>query len=581
MSDITLTPVTISYNTSNINTNFDIIQDSINNDILHVQGGNNIMSQALDMNGQDILNLGVLDVEGLKINGIPVTISNLGSLGPNTVGNTQLVDGSVTENKLAAGITAAKFNFLQNGTGAVTRTVQDRLTDVLSARDFGVVGDGVADDRASLYNALVAAHLQNKKLYLPKGTYLLGSNIRLPDGYAPSIVGESRTGTIIKAAPSIVLGTNDLIDWVLASGWSIENLTVDFNNIATSASCAALGSIGCINFAIRGCNIININKMGVGINGGHRFYIEENYISRPTGAGTYNQAILVSSSYQQSTDGFIRHNICENSGTDFSVTRCIVQGNVISNFQFGAGVTTEQDTNNSNYYTIIDNFIFGSTGTDVNSYNPGGIENWGAYSHISNNTIFSCSGSGIDQGGIFSTISNNTIFNNGGVGGSGIVSRYGTGFQGSFCTIVGNKVFDTRAGASKTQVYGYADENPNVSRNIISGNHFQDNKTAAMSILGSGHSLDTPSVSYNTTLNPGTIANGASPAWAFSISGAMVGDFVVASYAGDLQGITVTAYVRGSNDVVVVFSNTSGASRTLGNAALRFKVIKPYDWAAY
>jgi hypothetical protein len=57
MTDIVLTPIASGYNLSKINTNFDVVEDVINNGVVHVSGGGNIMEQALDMNGNDLLNV--------------------------------------------------------------------------------------------------------------------------------------------------------------------------------------------------------------------------------------------------------------------------------------------------------------------------------------------------------------------------------------------------------------------------------------------------------------------------------------------------------------------------------------------
>jgi hypothetical protein len=57
MTDIVLIPITSGYNLSKINGNFVEIQNTINSDVLHVQGGNNTMYQDLDMNGNALLNL--------------------------------------------------------------------------------------------------------------------------------------------------------------------------------------------------------------------------------------------------------------------------------------------------------------------------------------------------------------------------------------------------------------------------------------------------------------------------------------------------------------------------------------------
>ena len=58
MTDIVLTPITSGYNLSKINGNFSEVENAINNDVLHVQGGNNTMYQDLDMNGNAFLNVG-------------------------------------------------------------------------------------------------------------------------------------------------------------------------------------------------------------------------------------------------------------------------------------------------------------------------------------------------------------------------------------------------------------------------------------------------------------------------------------------------------------------------------------------
>ena len=56
MTDITLNDITSGYNVSRINVNFGVLEDVINNGVLHRVGGNNTMDQPLDMNSYSILN---------------------------------------------------------------------------------------------------------------------------------------------------------------------------------------------------------------------------------------------------------------------------------------------------------------------------------------------------------------------------------------------------------------------------------------------------------------------------------------------------------------------------------------------
>lgn len=59
MTDIVLNPITSGYNLGKINTNFDVIEDVINDEVVHSIGGNNTMHQDLDMNGFDLLNVNI------------------------------------------------------------------------------------------------------------------------------------------------------------------------------------------------------------------------------------------------------------------------------------------------------------------------------------------------------------------------------------------------------------------------------------------------------------------------------------------------------------------------------------------
>lgn len=113
--------------------------------------------------------------------------------------------------------------------GASTRrSLAQVLADVVNVRDFGAVGDGVTDDAAAIQAAIDSGAA---RVYLPKGTYILGTPLLLRSGVTQGleIVGESRTNTIlqpgandIKAAP---INQNALIiNQANAGAVSIRNL---------------------------------------------------------------------------------------------------------------------------------------------------------------------------------------------------------------------------------------------------------------------------------------------------------------------------------------------------------------------
>jgi len=89
-------------------------------------------------------------------------------------------------------ISSEFVTFIQAGTGAVTTTVQTKLRETVSVKDFGAVGDGVADDTAAIQNAATHAATVNLPILLAGGTYLVSTLTLNVNAY---FVG---TGTIRK-----------------------------------------------------------------------------------------------------------------------------------------------------------------------------------------------------------------------------------------------------------------------------------------------------------------------------------------------------------------------------------------------
>ena len=112
-----------------------------------------------------------------------------------------------------------QVRFTQDGTGAVERLASEKLKEWVSVKDFGAVGDGVADDSAAFKKALDAAVSLGMPLYV-EGTFLLNTWTK----YVPAGALEIRgAGGVIKttgAAAFTTVGGDTTIDGVLFDGWT-------------------------------------------------------------------------------------------------------------------------------------------------------------------------------------------------------------------------------------------------------------------------------------------------------------------------------------------------------------------------
>lgn len=162
---------------------------------------------------------------------------------------------------------ADEITYTPAGTGAVSRTVQSKLRDVVSVKDFGAVGDGVADDTVALQNWANSTGI----LLMPPGVYKITSTITLS------------SNTSITAPFGAVVQTST-INISLFSATSKSNIQIDgvkfkATSAGSSAYVAGVKFVSCTNSKVSNCIFEGMQWAGVMLDGCVRCTVRDSHFS--------------------------------------------------------------------------------------------------------------------------------------------------------------------------------------------------------------------------------------------------------------------------------------------------------------
>jgi hypothetical protein len=145
-----------------------------------------------------------------------------------------------------SGVTlASKVNFTQSGTGAITRSVESKIKERISVKDFGAKGDGTTDDIVA-FN-LAKAYIEDdttetiRELYIPPGKYHLSDIWTAPihNSYKQCQVmghGAILTNTVVVGNASCLHGLT--VDGSKDAGFVFTRGQWGYHEMLTATNCA-------------------------------------------------------------------------------------------------------------------------------------------------------------------------------------------------------------------------------------------------------------------------------------------------------------------------------------------------------
>lgn len=319
----------------------------------------------------------------------------------------------------AANINATKLAFTQAGTGATARTVDSRLKDVVSVKDFGAVGDGTTNDTTAFAAAFANLNAGSapKSLYIPSGNYLVNHSTCTITSNNRTLFGDGLASRIIIAS-------------VAAGAWGIK---VDGTSASVHVTDVLIADLAVVASGWTGAN----GENGISVNRADRCSVQRCQVLGSSAGTSWEQGII----FRDSNYGLIANNIVQRiAGNGISLDLQLGSEDTRGNLVVGNTIDFVGDSaigfhNNVRYSSAIGNTITrpaqgGGTGIDIAGcqycqFSGNNISNSGQYgirllqnlsyctvdNIVSNNTVEHPSTT-VDPAIILADCNRNTVVNN-------------------------------------------------------------------------------------------------------------------------------------------------------------------------
>jgi hypothetical protein len=170
--------------------------------------------------------------------------------------------------RLAQSDGSSLIGFIQSGTGAVARTEQAKLRDTVSVKDFGAVGNNIADDGVAIQAAIDAVFAAGGgTVFFPNGSYISGQTLTLKYRvWLRGVGGRYNENCRIRAAATLngpLIVSDSVNGPIISTGQDgnpqrlndsgIENLWLD-NASTLSMDCDAIRLTNAWNITLVNCS---------------------------------------------------------------------------------------------------------------------------------------------------------------------------------------------------------------------------------------------------------------------------------------------------------------------------------------
>jgi len=230
---------------------------------------------------------------------------------------------------------AVNLTYKNDGTGAVVRTIKDKLGETVSVKDFGAVGDGVTDDAAAIQAAIDSGA---GVIVFPTATY----NITAPIVVGKEVILQGNKSTLSKSTTTTYAGVDSILH--LHDDTLLNDLGVHgFKLQATASSPYTATGIYCI--ATQTDNDfsdlkIQSVKHGIYFGGGYQLTLKQILVNACWSGITIDADLTAGAS-----------NMTSIYGTQISVSNC------------GRGIYL-----NKVKYSALEGYVFGVTTTASDLY---------------------------------------------------------------------------------------------------------------------------------------------------------------------------------------------------------------------